>query len=188
MSFQSSRGAATSSDDPGRTEAFEAMVRAYAGLVRSAVASVGGRRVTEMAEDVEQRVFLQLWRQIENEQDIRHPASYLCTAAVRETVRLLKRELAIEDRHAEVSVQPAAPTADPHTALEASELHRSIADAIDTLSPRRRRAIRAHLAGYGVREIMGLYGWSYNKARNLIARGKADLRQTLIDRGIHGES
>jgi hypothetical protein len=30
-----------------------------------------------------------------------------------------------------------------------------------------------------VDEIMDLFGWSYQKARNLIARGKTDLRAIL---------
>jgi hypothetical protein len=33
---------------------------------------------------------------------------------------------------------------------------------------------------------MEMYGWSYQKARNLVARGMADLREALARRGIHG--
>ncbi len=189
MSFRPSPDLATAADGaeaPGPTEIFEEMVRTYARLVRSAVASVGGFRVTHLADDVEQRVFLQIWRQVENEQEIHHPSSYIYRAAVRETVRLLKRELALEDRHEEAAMPPGAPPEEPHAVLEASELRGRIAQALATLPARRRRAVRAHLAGYKVDEIMGLYDWPYNKARNLIARGKADLRRALIERGVHG--
>ena len=189
MSWESSRDLGTEADGVAASrpaEIFEKMVRTYARLVRSAVASVGGRRVAELAEDVEQRVFLQLWRQVENEQEIRHPSSYIYRAAVRETVRLLNRELELEKRREDIGTPPGSAPEEPHAALEANELRRRIAQALAGLSPRRQRAIRAHLAGYTVSEIMGLYGWSYNRARNLIARGKADLRRELIERGVHG--
>jgi hypothetical protein len=32
---------------------------------------------------------------------------------------------------------------------------------------------------------MTMQSWPYNKARNLIARGMADLRRELVDRGAH---
>jgi DNA-directed RNA polymerase specialized sigma24 family protein len=44
--------------------------------------------------------------------------------------------------------------------------------------------VRAHLQGLSVAEIMALYGWSYQKARNLIARRMADLRGALREKGV----
>jgi len=43
--------------------------------------------------------------------------------------------------------------------------------------------VMAHLAGYEVKEIMAMFEWPYHKARNLIARGMADLRRKLDARG-----
>jgi hypothetical protein len=31
-----------------------------------------------------------------------------------------------------------------------------------------------------------MYGWTYQKARNLIARGMADVREALARRGVRG--
>ena len=45
--------------------------------------------------------------------------------------------------------------------------------------------MRAHLMGFEVVEAMRMYGWPYQKARNLIARGIADLRASLRDKGLH---
>ena len=39
--------------------------------------------------------------------------------------------------------------------------------------------------GFDVREIMTMYGWSYQMARNLIARGMGELRRSLRAKGIH---
>ena len=41
------------------------------------------------------------------------------------------------------------------------------------------------LAGFAVADIMTMHGWSYQKARNLVARGLADLRCALVVKGIH---
>ena len=46
--------------------------------------------------------------------------------------------------------------------------------------------MRAHLAGFGVQEIMEMHAWAVEKARNLISRGMQDLRTALRRRGIHG--
>jgi DNA-directed RNA polymerase specialized sigma24 family protein len=44
--------------------------------------------------------------------------------------------------------------------------------------------VRAHLGGWSVQEIMDLTGWSYQKTRNLVARGMTDLRAALVARGV----
>ncbi len=74
----------------------------------------------------------------------------------------------------------------PDHLLESKELGGAIRSALSTLSPDRRRAVQAHLMGFEVREIMTMQNWPYNKARNLIARGMADLRRKLERRGVHG--
>jgi len=76
------------------------------------------------------------------------------------------------------------PRADPEAALGHAELARALERALAWLSGDRERAARAHLTGFSVEEIERLYGWSYQKARNLIARGMADLRARLRDEGI----
>ncbi len=165
----------------------EELVHRYAGLIRLAVRRVAGPRAEEIAEDVEQQVALNLLRRMESsEQIIRHPASYLYRAAVREAVRAIREErrryqgrVFLEDREVE----------DPVVAQEGSELRdtgREIMKAMAGLQPKRRRAVAAHLMGFTVQEIMEMWGWSYNTARNLISRGMADLRAELGKRGIHG--
>jgi hypothetical protein len=47
--------------------------------------------------------------------------------------------------------------------------------------------VRAHLAGFDVRDIMEMWGWTYQTARHAIARGMADLRVALRRRGIDSE-
>ena len=166
---------------------FEDLIRDYARLVRHAIRAAGGCRFTD---DIEQKVYLSLWQQVRREQTIEHPASYLYRAAVREAVRVIRQaqarpevELALvaERGGGERSADPG-----PEDALLAAERQRALAGAIGTLSPDRARAVRAHLRGFSVQEIMTLFGWDYQKARNLVARGMADLREALRERGIDG--
>jgi RNA polymerase sigma factor (sigma-70 family) len=159
------------------------LARRYARLIRSAVARVGGAEAARIGDDVEQRVLIQLFRQLAGEQVIHHPASYLYRAAVRETVRVLRGELRVEkSREAAAELPRAEPS--PERRLASRELREQMAAALATLTADRRRAVRAHLAGFEVAEIMAMNGWTYNRARNLVARGMADLRRALRARGV----
>lgn len=158
---------------------FDALVTRYGGLIAAVVRKVAGPDASRVADDVEQRVVVALWRRLEGEQTIQHPASYLYRMAVRETVHVLRQELAhpvVPIDHPAVNLMD---THDPHRALEASETRMAIQAGMLALSPDRRRAVHQHLAGRTVAEIMNIYGWTYQRARNLIARGLSDLRHTL---------
>jgi RNA polymerase sigma factor (sigma-70 family) len=162
------------------------LARRYARLIRSAVARVSGPGAARIGDDVEQRVLIRLCRQLEGEQDIRHPSSYVYRAAVRETVRVLRGEERAERGRKAAAALPPAGEPGPERALAWRELRSQVAVALATLSADRRRAARAHLAGFEVKEIMAMHDWSYNRARNLIARGMADLRRALRERGVDG--
>ena len=172
---------------PSASEELEALVRRYARLVHSVVRRVAGAGAAELAEDVEQQVFIEIWKQVSREQRIEHPSSYIYRAAVRETVRTLQRER----RHAapaeapEGVEPPGDGTGDPWQRLKGRQTGEEILEVIATLSTERQRAVRAHLSGFTVREIMRLETWSYNRARNLVARGMAQLRRGLKERGVH---
>jgi RNA polymerase sigma factor (sigma-70 family) len=158
----------------------EQLVRQYSRLIRSVAARVAGPRGRQVAEDVEQRVYLALWKQLERERNIEQPASYLYRSAVRETLRVMREER----RHAAEPIEgdlvgSRAEGAGPLDGVERRELRERLARALGRLPPERRLAVEAHLAGFDVAEIMRMHGWPYQKARNLIARGMAELRLAL---------
>jgi RNA polymerase sigma factor (sigma-70 family) len=175
--------AAASRDE--RSRRIDDLVRKYAALVRSVVSRVGGPAVALVKEDVEQAVLISLWKQVEREQIIENPASYIYRAAVRETVRAVRRELA---RRPEPLEEGEGLTAaeDPFGAASAREQGDQIEACLAELGEEREHAVRAHLSGFDVEEIMERYGWTYQRARNLVARGMADLRAALTRRGVHG--
>lgn len=175
-------------ETPVLVQRFEELVHDYARLVHSVVLRIGGSAAAGFGDDIEQRVFLEIWKQVSHEQEIKSPSSYIYRAAVRETVRLLKQERRHElPDHGTDDAREAtrASAANPGEQLQSRELAAKIRQGIDSLAAERQKAVRAHLAGLRVQEIMRLQNWSYNKARNLVARGMADLRRDLQKRGVH---
>ena len=172
----------------GSDAQLEVLARQYGRLISSVVRRITGRATDLVGDDVEQKVLVSLWRQIDREQKIDHPASYICRIAVREAVRVMRQEasrgrLLVAD--GEVEAQPDG-AQDPAQGLTRREQREHVESSLATLRGDRERAVRAHLAGFTVQEIMEMHTWSYQKARNLIARGMEDLRAALRQRGIHG--
>ncbi len=153
------------------------LVSTYRRMVRAVIAKVGGRTLADRRDDVEQQVWLIIWRRLRGEQEIDHPTSYLYTVARHEAMRAVQDELLRAERQREVP--DLRPAADPHQQAALSRDGARLRMAIDRLAPDRRRAMQAVLSGLDVREIQDLFGWSYEKARNLIARGRADLKDLL---------
>jgi RNA polymerase sigma factor (sigma-70 family) len=168
---------------PDQTE-LESLVRRFSALVRAVAARIGGRQGRQISEDVEQHVFLNIWKQLQREQVIDNPGSYIYRCAVRETIRLLQAERRSNAGDELPAGDVAAPSAvDVAATREQREL---LAEALRSLPIDRRRAVQGYLAGFSIPELMKMYGWSYERARNLSARGMADLRAALKTRGIDG--
>jgi RNA polymerase sigma factor (sigma-70 family) len=165
---------------------FEALVRDYGRLIRHVVCRVGGAAAQNDRDDIEQAVLLSLWTQLAREQTIDHPASYVYRAAVRETVRAVARLRARAEQTVAGGLDelPAERQSDADRGVEAREQREALQAALRALPGDRARAVRAHLAGFTVEELMQVCGWPYQRARNLVARGMADLRTHLRSRGL----
>ena len=174
-----------SAGDATPSRALADLLDSFIPLIRRAVARAASRRAAPLQDDIVQVVTTAVWRQLERGQRIEQPASYVYKAVVRETVRALERE----QQRAEVPIETVetdavAAQADTHADLECRELGEAIEACVGTLPEDRARAVRGHLAGLEVAELMTMYGWTYQRARNLVARGMADLRDALRARGV----
>ena len=140
-------------------------------------------------DDAVQEVRLRLWRALERdasrETDAALPTSYVVKtilSAVRDVVR---RRSTRRAEALPIDAVPEPATADdPLRLAERRELGRTVAAALATLIPSRRVAVQLYLSGCDKDEIARLLGWSEGKARNLLYRGLADLREALRTRGI----
>jgi RNA polymerase sigma-70 factor (ECF subfamily) len=175
---------------PGSQARFAELLGQYDRLIRGIVGRVGRRlgytRDTFLTrEDIEQEVRLDLWKQVARGQQIDYPATYIYKATLRETLRALRRNSTRETVSLDSSgvADTLLDAVDPFHALAAKEQFREIIIGVRCLAPDRQSAVRAHLTGFAFNEIMSLYGWSYQRTRNLISRGMADLRKSLNDNG-----
>jgi RNA polymerase sigma factor (sigma-70 family) len=167
-----------------RQARLEDMVVRYRRLVRSVVVRVSGRRDEDLGAEIEQRVAEALWCQVRQANAIDYPTSYVYRCAVRETVREIQREQTRGSATFDDETVPAALHHNPESAALAQELADAAHRCLDDLSHERANAALAHIAGLEVEEIMSLHAWPYQKARNLVARGMADLRKRLREQGF----
>lgn len=165
-------------EPPGHAqrEATELVAR-HARLIRSAIRRVAGARADVIGDDVVQCVTIALWQRLRDGGEITHPASYLYRCVVRETARELARLR--DPLRAPLAAELATDAPGPEHDLRGRQLGDRVARCLDQLPGDRARAVRAHLAELALPEIMALHAWPYHKARNLLARGLADLRLRL---------
>ncbi|MGD9905915.1 MAG: RNA polymerase sigma factor [Vicinamibacterales bacterium] len=160
-------------------ERFRSLIDRYGTLIAWAVRRAAGPAARDL-DDIRQDVLIGLWTQVSHGRVIDHPGAYLHRAAVRETVRAMARTRVRDTLIAGGGVDEACGATAPDP-LDRREQRAALRAAIAALPIDRRRAVQGHLAGFDVRELMDLYGWTYQRARNLVARGIADLRVRLRD-------
>ena len=168
------------------SDQLESLVNRYAGALRSIAARY--RLAPPDRDDLVQEVRVRLWRAVDSERMSTIPTSYLYRTATSAALDLIRRrrtsrEDSIDDLPGlERSLPDAAPR--PDQAAQLSDLAVQIERAIETIPESRRRVVRMYLAGYNSTEIGTLMGWSEAKARNLLYRGLADLRERLEGAGV----
>jgi RNA polymerase sigma-70 factor (ECF subfamily) len=166
--------------------ALESVVARYGGVLRSIAARY--RLSPHDREDLVQEVRVRLWRAVEGERMESIPASYLYRTASSAALDLIRRRRSAREDTVD-DVGAAAPTLTdralrPDQVAQLSDLAAQIERAIETIHAARRPVVRMYLAGYSSTEIGELMGWTEAKARNLLYRGLADLRERLTDVGL----
>lgn len=172
------------------SSAIESTLARFASVVR--VVAARYRLSPADRDDLVQEVRVRLWRALEVERIEALPASYLYRTATSAALDLIRRRRTMREDSLD-DVDPAglrfaATTADPAQRAQLSDLALQIERAIGTIAESRRPVVRMYLAGYGSAEIGELMGWTEAKARNLLYRGLADLRQRLAASGVTPEA
>ena len=163
---------------------FEGLLRNYDRLIVSIVARLGRqfglrRDSFTVRDDIAQEVRFDIWKQVARGVVIEFPATYIYRATIRETVRALRRAASRDMEPLDDEGAQAIEPADPFKILVARDQLRRVHEGVASLSAERRHAVEAHLTGFQFHELMSMHGWTYQKARNLVSRGMADLRERL---------
>lgn len=159
-----------------RQQEFERLVAHHSKVMSAAVRRVCGRRHRALIPDIEQEIYLALWKRLEGGNEIRHPTSYLYKMALTTALALVRRTQITSPK---VEEEPAAAPENP-------DRGRLIEQVLATLEPDQSRALRAYLAGFNHREVARLFGWTESVARHRIYRSIEVLKQTVGESSHHG--
>lgn len=176
---------------------FEHIQREYGRWLRAAVARLCPRGMGIQPEDIEQEVAVRLWRALQSEREIRHPASYIHRVVSTATLDAIRR---VRSRREDPLVTAGgdgeedgaspdleAPDASPERVAAHGQLRAQLAHLVGDLPENRRRTVRLYLQGLNTREIGDLLGWTEAKARNLLYRGLKTVREGLRAAGFEYE-
>ena len=142
----------------------------------AAIRRVCGRRHHALVPDVQQELYLALWKRLQSGKEIEHPSSYLYKAALT-TALAMVRKLDAESPVRPVDVEQVADAAQAEEpGIEQSRL---LTELIDTLGAEEARAVRAYLAGFNHKEVAQLFGWTESVARHRIYRSIQELREKV---------
>jgi RNA polymerase sigma-70 factor (ECF subfamily) len=183
-------------NDAPAEERWRALVEEYGRFLRRTIIRLCPRYLGLDFDDIEQEARLRLWQALRNEREITNPASYLYRIAATATIDAIRRVKARREEPLEapregdsLPEEPLDVASATHTVEDTERRHllHQIEGALCRLSESRRRAVGFHLQGYTTAEIGALLDWSEPKARNLVYRGLAELRERLREAGIDYE-
>lgn len=165
------------------------LLEQHGAALRAAITRACPPHLQRDLDDIEQEVRVRLWKALESEREIEHPASYLHVAAVNATLDAIRRrrarpEDAYELGEGEDAVQVVDRRPSPELLVSRRRTLRTVERCLDSIVPNRARAVRLHLQGFTTFEVGELLGWTEAKARNLVYRGLGDLRRALEEEGV----
>ncbi len=161
-----------------RQAEFDRLLRDHARVVSSAIRRVCSRRYGSLVPDVEQEVYVALWKRLESGKEIVHPVSYLYKVALTTALSVVRRHVSAGEPLPPGDGDPDAPTPG-YLGLAPVEQSRLLSEVLARLPADESRAVRAYLAGFNHVEVAALYAWSPSVARHRIYRGLESLRGLL---------
>lgn len=152
---------------------FERLIRTHARVMAAAIRRVCGRRHGALIPDVQQEVYLALWKRLHSGKEIEHPVSYLYKVALTTALAMVRK---LDPEQGNAPLDPETPARPDESPLHPLERARLIEEVLAALEPDEARALRAYLAGFNHEEVARLFGWSESVARHRIYRSMEKLR------------
>lgn len=159
---------------PDLSREVEGLISRWAGVIVRAARQYGldASEQDEVTQDLRLRFWALLERDSNSAPTIN--ATYAMRAASSAAVDLVRRTRMRRDAtHEELSPEVAG------AVTVEDDLVARLSEAIETLIPSRRLAVRLHLDGRSLLEISRILKWSEAQARNQVYRGLADLKAQL---------
>lgn len=184
----------------GAEEKLGEILEQYGPWLKQTVRRLCPRDMGISPEEIEQEVRVRLWKSLESGRIVEFPPSYLHRIASTVTIdamrsvrsrrrHLVSPEVGDENGDSEGTLerQP-APGPSPERQAKRRQLLAEAQRVMSDLPESRRRAVGLYLQGFKIQEIAALAGWTEPKARNLLYRGLASLRERLAAEGLdHGD-
>ncbi|MEO1369833.1 MAG: RNA polymerase sigma factor, partial [Acidobacteriota bacterium] len=178
----------------------EALLDAYGPWLKRAIRRLCPRDMGISPDDVEQEVRVRLWKSLDGGRNIEHPPSYLhkivstVTIDAMRSVRSRRRHLVSPESGDDpgesdgVLERREAPGPSPERETQRRQMLDAAQRVLGELPAPRRRAVGLYLQGFKIQEIADVTGWTEPKARNLLYRGLATVRERLAAEGLdHGD-
>lgn len=173
-------------DSPNPPLLSEAEVEDLHRQLTAAVRKICPYWLRDHGEDIVQVGLLRVMEVQRKSEDKRtFTSSYLWMTAYSAMVDEIRRhrrrgEVPVSD---DVEAETSSPTATPERHAASRRLGRAIQDCLEQLVAPRRRALVLYLQGYAARQAARFQGWEEKQAKNLIFRGRQDLRACLEGKG-----
>jgi RNA polymerase sigma-70 factor (ECF subfamily) len=129
------------------------------------------------AQDVAQEVFLKLYVQLRDGEEIRSVRGWVFRVAHNEALKLRAKER----HHAEISaeMEPVAEGIDVEKRMVQDETRRRVQEAIAELSPQQQQVLQLRAAGLRYREIAETIGIGTSTVNEFMRRAVARLRKAI---------
>jgi RNA polymerase sigma factor (sigma-70 family) len=164
----------------------EALLARFTNFIRAHIQKFEVQRFGIDPDDVAQEVRIKIWKLIENEKNIVNYASYIkkiVDTVVIDQLRLLRKDEQLYRMEKQKQVAEQLNGCRPEVLRDAL-LREAIGKAVESLIESRRSVVKLYLFDMSIEEISRFYGWSLHKTRNLLYRGLADLKRSLIKADI----
>ncbi len=162
------------------------LLERFTNFIRAHIQKFEVQRYGIDPEDVIQEVRIKIWKLVDNEKIIVNYASYIkkiVDTVVIDQLRLLKKDEQLYRMEKQKQVAEQMNVCRPEV-LRNALLKEAVGKAVESLIESRRNVVKLYLFDLSIEEISRFYGWSLHKTRNLLYRGLADLKRSLIKADI----
>lgn len=162
------------------------LLERFTNFIRAHIQKFEVQRYGIDPEDITQEVRIKIWKLVDKEKIIVNYASYIkkiVDTVVIDQLRLLKKDEQLYKMEKQKQIAEQMNVCRPEV-LQNDLLKEAVGKAVESLIESRRSVVKLYLFDLSIEEISRFYGWSLHKTRNLLYRGLADLKRSLIKADI----